>query len=483
SLDIEKENSDDKITVTFQKEDQSFQADDGTEILTTKCTYPIVTIQGNEEAAKKINKDIEEVVSNFNSAIDETLEMARTDYDFAKSDGEFEFYGYSIESDFELELKSSNVISFTLLDWYFTGGAHGNYGTRGITYDAATGDRITLDSLTTNAQEFQTLAGNQIEALSKTASYQERLFENYDKQTLMDSLYLENCWYLSPSGIVFFSDPYLLGPYAAGTIEFLIPYEDISILKPEYLYDGNYERKAFFKDQLEKDLNGDGKAEQILLDVTYSEEDYTATVTLSINGNVVPVDTYFDYPDQEYYLIDLDENDSYIEIAIQDYGPSDDPTTTFLRYKEDGSTILLGEITDLWSSSNSQLLENGLLQGSSRLSILQTWFAPAIWKLNGDKLEKVDEEMYYPYENSMTDNQILKNITVYDEMDKASKATILTSEDGPIRFIATDNKNWIQLQTQDDRSFYLFVNDYSKIESEGTLYEATEVFDSLIIAD
>ena len=483
SQSIEEANADEIITVTFQKESQSFQADDGTEILTAKLTYPIVAIQGNDEIAKKINDDIDKEIKSFDSAIQETLKMARADYDFYKSDGEFEFYSYSIESDYELELKSENVISFTLLDWYYTGGAHGNYGTRGITYDAVSGKQITLDSLTTNPEQFQTMVADQMVKLSKSASYQERLFEAYDRQTLMESLFLENCWYLSPSGIVFFSDPYLLGPYAAGTIEFLMPYEDISILKPEYLYQGNYERKVFFKDIVEKDLNGDGTAEQVFVDVNYSEEDYTATVTLSINGKEVPLDTFFDFPDQEYYLIDLDKNDPYIEIALQDYGPSDDPTTTFIRYKEDGTTILLGEITDLWSSPNSILSKDGLIQGSSRLSILQTWFAPMYWKLNGDKLEKVDEEMYYPYENSLTENQILKNITVYDEMNKTSNSTILSSEDGPVRFIATDDKNWVQLQTQDERSFYLFINDYFKVESEGTLFEATEVFDSLVIAD
>lgn len=492
NINVSEENADqtdeftipeEETTVLFETVSEAYKAEDGTEILTATLIYPVVSIQGKGEIAQKINDNIESEIERFHFSVQETLEMVQSDYEYYKTEEGYDFYAYSLESRFELERNDMGVISFTLLDWSYTGGAHGNYGTTGLNYDAATGELLTLASLSSDPDQFKTLTGDQFVKLSETTSYQQRLFETYDRQTLMDNLFQEFNWYLSASGIVFIADPYLLGPYAAGSIEFLIPYEDCKVLKPEYQYQGNYERMIPQGDPIEKDLNGDGTPEEIIFKVEYSEEDYTAIVTFQINRADITHDAVLAFPNEEFYLVDLDQNDPYIEVALQDYGPSDDPMTYFFRYLEDGTTVLLGGISDLWSSSTTQLVEDGLLKGSTRLSVLQTWYAPAHWKLEGNKLKKVEETIYYPYPEALVENGLLKNITVYKDADQTSDSTILTPQDGPVKFVATDDKNWIQVQTKEENSYYLMIEEYSKVESDGVLLEATEVFDSLIIAD
>ena len=471
------------IVIEFETMSEEYQAEDGTEILTTSLTYPVVTIKDNEVASEKINMDILNYKEQFDTGVLEMLEMVRSDYEFAKSEEGMDFYSYSLESRFEPERKDDTILSFTLLDWSFTGGAHGNYGTTGVNYNAVTGDKITLETLTADREQFKSFAGEYFLNLSKTTGYQDRMFEPYDQQTLLENLFLEGKWYLGSSGITFFADPYMLGPYAAGTIDFLIPYEEFPLLKPEFGYQGNYERVIAQGNTVEKDLNGDGQQDKVLFGVNYSQEDYSAMITFQVDGKDVASDAVMEFPKEEYYLIDLDQNDNYIEIAILDYGPSDDPVTYFYRYLEDGNVIMLGSITDLWSSESCSLIENGLIEGSTRLAPLQTWFASAHWKLEGDKLEPLEEGMYYPYKTSMRGNNILKNVTVYEKMDQSSKKTVLTSADSPVIFVATDNKNWVELETGDERTFYLYIEEYSTVESDGNMLEATEVFDSLIIAD
>ena len=478
-LELPEEN----VTVLFETESGTLQADDGTEVLTYTMTYPVVSIEENPDIADKINKDIENYRTTYDTAVSQMSETAKADYEFMKSEEGMDYYSYSMEAQFSLQRKDDAIISFTMLDWNYTGGAHGNYGSTGINYSLLTGERISLDTIADNAETFKKTAGEYLYQLSKTSGYQERLFEEYEKQILIESLYMDGKWYLSNSGMVFFADPYMLGPYAAGTIEFTIPYDDLSGLKDEFAYHGNYEQMIAQGNEIKKDLNGDGTEEVVFYDVNYTEEEYLAVVTFQIDDKEIESTAVLEFPNPDYYLVDLDQGDQYIEIAIQDYGPSDDPVTYFFRHLEDGSTVLLGGITDLWSSDTSRLLNNNLLEGRSRLSVLQTWFAPAHWKLEGEQLVKIEEPTYYPYESSIVDNQIMSDVAVYESRSMEAEKTVLTSEDGPVRFVATDDKNWVELETADGERYQLYLTDFSKVESDGQEVEATSAFDALIIAD
>lgn len=470
------------VNVQFRTESESYKADDGTEILTYTMTYPEVIIDGKEEIAEKINHDIESYRTAYDTSVSQMLETAKEEYEFMKSEDGIEHFTYSMETSFYLQRKDDNVLSFTVFDWNYTGGAHGNYVSTGINYSVISGKKIKIDNLSEDTQAFRETSGKYLYSLSKTPGYKERLFEEYDEQSLTDSLFMEGKWYLSNEGIVFFADPYMIGPYAAGTIEFVIPYEELSGLKDEYAYHGNYEQMVARGNTVQRDINGDGKEDTILFDVDYAE-DYSAKVTFQINGQDIKSDAVLENPSEEYYLVDLNQEDPYIEVAVQDYGPSDDPMTYFFRYLEDGSAVLLGSITDLWSSCTSRISDNNLIEGRSRLAILQTWYAPALWKLENDELIKVDEPMYYPYESSITENRILKDITVYDKMSQEGKQTILTPQEGPVRFIATDDKNWVELETADEVHYFMYLKDSSMVNSDGNEIAATSVFDSLIIAD
>ncbi len=75
------------------------------------------------------------------------------------------------------------------------------------------------------------------------------------------------------------------------------------------------------------DLNGDGKADRIsaVLKSGYEDNSY-------IEVNDIKVTFNSGNPNGEVKIIDLDNNDSYAEIAIFDEGPSADPAFSFFRY-------------------------------------------------------------------------------------------------------------------------------------------------------
>lgn len=72
------------------------------------------------------------------------------------------------------------------------------------------------------------------------------------------------------------------------------------------------------------DLNQDGELDKILASFAGGKESL-----IEVNGHKIAV--AFDKP-VDFYLIDLIQDDGFIELAVYDDGPSADPKTTFYRY-------------------------------------------------------------------------------------------------------------------------------------------------------
>lgn len=137
--------------------------------------------------------------------------------------------------------------------------------------------------------------------------------------------------------------------------------EDFSVLDEyykDYTFDVTFDENLEFYDRIYTihgtyDLNGDGEEEQIsaLLNQR-AEESY-----IEVNG--IKVSIYPMSPTGEVQIIDLDNRDEYVELAIFDDGPSGDPEFKFFRY--DGKELIsLGSIE-----------RGGLMDGQGKLI---SWF-------------------------------------------------------------------------------------------------------------
>ena len=76
-------------------------------------------------------------------------------------------------------------------------------------------------------------------------------------------------------------------------------------------------------------------------------------------------------------------------------------------------------------------------------------------------------------------HDILKDVVVYTDKDQNSETVTLTSEDGPVTFPATDDKNWFMLKTKDDQTYYIYLEDFGTLESGDWV---NEVFSNLLQA-
>lgn len=235
-----------KISVTFQETHDEIKADDGTVILTNSVQMPVVSIEGAEDIAEKINADISAYYESF--SIDEDLSMAKEDYTASLGEDGWEFRGYDTAVTAKVTRMDDAVISFELVSSSYTGGAHGNYGSIGRNYDAKTGELISFDELSEDYEAFHATVLDYMVNLAETPSYKDKLFENPSKADLDSALFRPESWIFTLSGISFMIDPYILGPYASGEIYFMLPYEkayDLG-LKEDYRYNGNFVEERYY---------------------------------------------------------------------------------------------------------------------------------------------------------------------------------------------------------------------------------------------
>lgn len=149
------------------------------------------------------------------------------DYDDFKKEMPDASGGWYYNADVNVEVSTDTLISLTVAEDYFTGGAHGGSGTYFININPSTGAEFTLDNLLKSGyQEHLTKIGEEVfrkvHEIPDTASLNENYFEFPD-----DKFQLNQNYGFRREGIVFYFNNYEIAPYAAGPTEIVIPYETI----------------------------------------------------------------------------------------------------------------------------------------------------------------------------------------------------------------------------------------------------------------
>lgn len=225
----------------------------------------------------------------------------------------------------------------------------------------------------------------------------------------------------------------------------------------------------------EYDLDGDNTLEEInYRRVPNPIDPYETYPELRIDDIVYDADALSDLgiymcseSDGKWYLVDLDESDSYKEIAIFDYGPSDDPVTYFLRYDSTG-LFCCGAIYDNPQSSSFIVHGDRTVSAMQRLFILQTWYANTLWTLSEQSiLEETKPEWYYPqlfFRNAYCRNYLMRDVQLYELPDVHSNAVSLKQGE-EIYLTATDDDHWIQVKTDAWNVGWIYMKDYETFQT------------------
>ncbi|MCD7920275.1 MAG: DUF3298 and DUF4163 domain-containing protein [Clostridiales bacterium] len=197
--------------------------EDGSTLL--EFSYVVATVVvGDEVVTAAIQADLDSELDALLSEADGLIELRLEDDYF---DG-----AYALSQTITVERYSGQVLSLLTLTYAYSGGAHGGSAYTPLCYDLTTGSRITLADLGDGvADTCADLVVQLCDAIQ--ADGEGVLFDDY-AEAVTDYVVLDGCFYLSEDGVVFLAGEYSIGPYAMGNTRFLISYNDLPELNPQY---------------------------------------------------------------------------------------------------------------------------------------------------------------------------------------------------------------------------------------------------------
>jgi hypothetical protein len=234
SCDTKKETR--ETPVAFDLKTFRVESAGGCKADTLPCAYYEVTYPDftglDSMVIKRINQQIDASVSMGNpEAQGQTMKQIGQgfiqDYDDFKSEIPEAFGGWHYKAKVNVEVLTDTLLSLSVNDEYYTGGAHGGAGVYFINLNPKTGKDFTLENLLKPGyKEVLTDLGNKsfrkVREIPDTASLNENYFEFPENRFELNKNYG-----FRKDGIVFFYNSYEIAPYAAGPTEVIIPYEDL----------------------------------------------------------------------------------------------------------------------------------------------------------------------------------------------------------------------------------------------------------------
>lgn len=219
------------------------------------------------------------------------------------------------------------------------------------------------------------------------------------------------------------------------------------------------------------DLNGDNVLDHVSLSMVPDAQQPHELLT--VNDVTVQVPGFS--PVGYFGIVDLDVYDGQHEIALSDFGPSTDYTTSFFAF--DGKSLkLLGTTQGLYE----QMLFNG--DGSfvttTRGRVLDTWFHRDTFKLSADTITHVPKDFYERL--PQTPITVLQLISLQTSPADPTKAFTLRKGD-TATIVGCDDATWCKVRNGKGATGWFALENFDTIKGMGQ--PAGAFFDGLSYAD
>ena len=248
------------IIINFEQTKlEAYDPREGTElILSFSYETPYVHIPANMAAEERVNEYIAMLNESFYTGDSygivydsgcapgyiNMLTEAEDNYNFIVDSG-VEYAAYELANSRTVSVQRCDdaVLSLRYYDYINLGGVHGGYAYRAYNFDTTTGELITLDDLSNDSAGLKAfLKSYMLERVRESAELQQQMEGFVDCEGMpsteeaLSALVREGSWYMNDKGLLICSDLYELGSYAAGTMEFFIPFNSLeAYIKPQYI--------------------------------------------------------------------------------------------------------------------------------------------------------------------------------------------------------------------------------------------------------
>ncbi|HCT92643.1 MAG TPA: hypothetical protein DF613_14885 [Lachnospiraceae bacterium] len=216
--------------------------------------------------------------------------------------------------------------------------------------------------------------------------------------------------------------------------------------------------KAYQADsRASEDLDQDGRAETISCKFRAEEAsiviDGTEYVLSDMGVQLITPDT------EVFYVTDIASFDEKLEIALLDYGPSDDPETHFFSYKE--RLHYLGSIPGFpfaEQTGYNGFGTDGYVITESRIDFTHTSYVYDYWWYDDDGQKLIHDDIGYYGIVPEAAHALSEDITVYLEMDETRMKNVLPAQE-QVFFLETDGKEWVLVKGKDGTKGYVHIVD------------------------
>ena len=209
-------------------------------ILSYSYDTPIVSIEGREDSAAKINEytaTIEEAYctggdfgGGYGIGYMDMLTMAEDNYNYIVNSGmESGIFEMSADRSVSVMRGDGRVLALRYDDYSFLGEGQGTYLTRAYCFDTETGERITLSQL---GPDYAELENRFLDYMVSSVESSEHLSESIDLtlagasdlREFLRTILVDDSWYFDEDGITVFTDLTEVSSGTAGLLFLNIPY-------------------------------------------------------------------------------------------------------------------------------------------------------------------------------------------------------------------------------------------------------------------
>ncbi len=202
---------------------REIKSSNDTLLINLTASFPVIENKGNNTFIEDINKDYKEEAESFPENIAEYEQAALEHYSTMIEGGNFMPYEYTYT--YTVDYDKSELLSITSYSYYYSGGAHGMTINNSKTFDLTNQKELVLtDILNGTEAEIDELIINEFSEYFKEETSEDFLTEwgNSLKENVKDIKFR-----LTNEGLSLYFDVYTVAPYAAGTPEVIIPYNDV----------------------------------------------------------------------------------------------------------------------------------------------------------------------------------------------------------------------------------------------------------------
>ena len=326
-------------------------SDDGT-VLFSRSYQKIQLILNGADSADAIAADLQNRIGTSLANASQIESYAKDDY--AGPEG---WNPYFIDLTYTPTRIDKAVISLFGNHSSYSGGNHPALVTESVTYDLSTGKALTLANILVEDYSGEDLSALISTTLSPKA---DKLSHNYE-ETLQSIFsvnlnYITN-WYFSRTGLCFHFAPYIIAPYASGTIIAEIPYTTLAdVVKEQFLpaeqpkASGSIYAEFYIEDDSERftslshiELSSTGTQVLLYPDANVTDVRIETGSWSSDETTYIPVSTVFAADVVglgNAIVIHADFSDNAPVLRLN-YRSGDQEASAFILYDQEGDSIQL----------------------------------------------------------------------------------------------------------------------------------------------